>query len=562
MSFSNILVLFGFFLTLPILTKLFSTLRFKRSAGYRHPGTSVRPNPPILPYWDIFLGHFFHLAWDTRKFVNNTIHIAWQDPVEVKAGFIDFTVVSNPDQIKRVFRACKQFSNKQLTVVALQNIFGASKEVGRLFENDETPDLGETKSPHGTNETDGGQLNEHISGINQYARKFLSGSHLHSLSRLFLSTLEQNVEAMNIQSEWVHYPDLYTFLQNIVSPAATETLMGKKIFEIHPQIVDDFWTFDQAVPSFVRLFPRWLIRSPYRARDRIFDAFIKLDESASHHIFRLSPDDPDWEPYLGSKFLRARHNYAKFIRILPANIKAWEKMGILFAANSNLLPAMFWYILEALKDKNLHQRMDAEVFSCLSPSDLDVKRNLNKLLEQPLLQSVYAETLRLRVAIALPRTCESGQFDLLGHRIEKGKHIVIFTWPTLQGDSAWIQRGDLAVESLDEFWPERFLVPKEKGADIKGDEAPGSTQYEFSLRGLAGRWMPYGGGQHLCPGRHLAKRQLIGTFSYLTSHFDFELLNEGRENEVGPDMRWFPTGTLPPDRKVPFKIRRKLVKML
>ncbi|KAI0521606.1 cytochrome P450 [Xylaria bambusicola] len=560
MSISNIFVLFGFFLALPILTKTLSTFRFRRSTGYRYTGTSVCPNPPILPYWDIFLGQFFHLAWDTRKFVKDAINLAWQGPVEVKAGFIDFTVVSNPDQIKRVFRACKQFSNKQLTVVALQNIFGASREVARLFENDEALDLGEANSSHDTNEADEGQLNEHVNGFNHYARKYLSGSHLHFLSRLFLSNLEQNFEAMEIQSEWVHYPDLYTFLRNIVSPAATETLMGKKIFEIHPQIVDDFWSFDQAVPSLIRLFPRWLIRSQYRARDRIFDAFIKLDEFANHHVSRPSTDDPEWEPYMGSAFLRARHDYAKFIKILPANTKAWEKMGILFAANSNLLPAMFWYIMEALKDKTLHQRMDAEVFSCLSPSDLDVKRNLDKLLEQPLLQSAYAETLRLRVAIALPRTCESGEFDLSGRRIEKDKHIVIFTWPTLKDDNTWIQRGNLGVKALDEFWPERFLVPKEKGTGVMADEAQGS-QYEFSLRGLGGRWMPYGGGQHLCPGRHLAKRQLIGTFAYLTSHFDLELLNEGGGNEVGPDMRWFPTGTLPPDRKVPFKIKRKLIKV-
>lgn len=57
----------------------------------------------------------------------------------------------------------------------------------------------------------------------------------------------------------------------------------------------------------------------------------KLAElAAQRHLSHPAPDDPEWEPYLGSEFLRARHEYSKLKATLPAKTKAWEKMGILF----------------------------------------------------------------------------------------------------------------------------------------------------------------------------------------------------------------------------------------
>lgn len=77
----------------------------------------------------------------------------------------------------------------------------------------------------------------------------------------------------------------------------------------------------------------------------------------------------------------------------------------------------------------------------------------------------------------------------------------------------------------------------------------------FSLEGVAGCWLPFGGGQRMCPGRHFAKSEMLGTFAMLLSDYDLEL--SGDMDGIRPDMRWYPTGTLPPMGKVPFRIRRK-----
>ncbi|XXH01840.1 hypothetical protein Hte_008202 [Hypoxylon texense] len=539
-------------LLIPGITYTITVWRFHHAPIIRNGSRKPLIHPPVVPYWDVLLGHFFDLAWDTKGFLSKAVKLASRGPVEIKTAVIDFTVVSNAVQVQKIFRACGQFSNKHMAVVALQNLFGASKDVAALFESHEVDVAAlDTSSAEGE-----GDLKDHVSGFGSYARTYLSGPHLQALSERYLTNLKHNAQALDIHEEWVQFPDLYTFLQGLVSSATIEALMGSKIFEIHPNIVDDFWTFERATPQFLRAFPRWLIPSKYKTRDRIFNTMKKLEELALQNISRLKLEDPEWEPYLGSKFLRARHEYGQFLRPLPDNTKAWEKMGIMFAANANLLPSIFWYIFEALKDQDLQQRMIAEIQTCLPPDAPDVGRNIASLMDQPLLQSAYAETLRLRVAIALPRTCEHSDFNLSGHRIKKDKLLIVLTWPVPEDEAAWVQSGrPPSKKGVDEFWADRYLIPKQTTKDGNCGK-DGSSNYEFSLRGLSGRFMPYGGGQHLCPGRHYAKSQLIGTLAFFFSQYELELLQPTQSNKVQPDMRWFPSGSLPPNRRVPFRIKR------
>lgn len=547
------LILAFFILLLPILTHYISSWRFRRNSDARDQNVLIAP--PVIPYWNILLGHLFDLAWNTRGFLEKAVQLARQSPVEVKAGVIDFTVVSNPRQIQKVFLSCKKLSNKHMAVVALQQLFGASKEVAELFEDGQFVDVPAVGTHDETTAQGEAQLKDHVSGFGAYARTFLSGPYLKSVSQQFMANLAHHTESLDIKDDWVEFPDLYSFLQGIVSRATIEALMGSKIFEINPEIVQDFWTFERGTPKFIRCCPRWLMPTQYKARDRIFETLKELDHLASQNLSRLEPTHPDWEPYLGSKFLRARHEYGMFLNPLPDDTKAWEKMGIMFGANSNLLPSMFWYIFEVLKDPKLRDRMSAEVMSCLPTENPEVGHHLESLSQQPLLQSAYAETLRMRVAIALPRTCERGDFELYGHKIKKDKHILIFTSPVMQDDAAWTRAGKPPLRPFEKFWADRFLAPKNASQHKTGDEE--MKDLEFSLRGLAGRWMPFGGGQHLCPGRHYAKRQIIGSFSFFFANYELELLDEAGSSKVEPDMRWFPSGSLPPNRQVPFRIRRR-----
>lgn len=192
----------------------------------------------------------------------------------------------------------------------------------------------------------------------------------------------------------------------------------------------------------------------------------------------------------------------------------------------------------------LQENLKTELQDCLKPEtgDLDIL----KFSTKPLLQSTYAEVLRLRVTTTTIRTNEDANFKLdPDYTIGKNIIMTIFSSVTAYNRQAWeATRPESVTKSLDEFWPERFLVRKDKDA-------------KFSLEGLTECWMPYGGGHRMCPGRHFAKNEIIGTLGLLLELFECELIDVQQAELVKPDTRWVPYGTLPPTKKVAVRLRRR-----
>lgn len=198
----------------------------------------------------------------------------------------------------------------------------------------------------------------------------------------------------------------------------------------------------------------------------------------------------------------------------------------------------------------LRTQLLAEAHQCRKADGLF---DVAALTQKPRLQSAFAEVCRYYVAIAVTRTVTAPGLDLGEWTIPAGDSVSVFGREAAFNDEAWKLVGRPQETPLANFDAERFLVP------LEGDAAAGTDDVMFSLEGLAGCWLPFGGGQRMCPGRHFAKSEMLGTFVMLFTRFELELLPTNNAGEVKPDMKWYPTGTLPPINKVPFRIRRKNV---
>ncbi|KAF2000493.1 hypothetical protein P154DRAFT_575855 [Amniculicola lignicola CBS 123094] len=99
------------------------------------------------------------------------------------------------------------------------------------------------------------------------------------------------------------------------------------------------------------------------------------------------------------------------------------------------------------------------------------------------------------------------------------------------------------------FWPGRYLVP----STVPFSDGP---QLNFSLDGRSGQWLPFGLGEHMCPGRHFAKQEMILDFAILITMFDFELLTPDGW-KPGDEAKRYGFGTQTPDAKTPFRIKRR-----
>ena len=228
-----------------------------------------------------------------------------------------------------------------------------------------------------------------------------------------------------------------------------------------------------------------------------------------------------------------------------------------------------WNIVEIFRDKHLLKRIQEELaeinFQGVQSND-DVK----KLLSLPLLQSVYAELLRLRIEVQTVFNSEKEDIVVNQWRFPKKSLLLVPAGAAHRDTDFWnTQNGQ---HPLDEFWAERFLVypndpqsgPQKSAISPAPNDRPGSgnpgpmngsNKPRYAVSGLTNSFIPYGVGERTCPGRGFARREIVTTCALAVTHFDIEILST--EKTFATNSAFYGIGTQRPLKPIPFRIRRK-----
>lgn len=208
----------------------------------------------------------------------------------------------------------------------------------------------------------------------------------------------------------------------------------------------------------------------------------------------------------------------------------------------------------------------------------------DRLCRNPLLQSMFAETLRLRTVQFIVRASEHEDINISHWTIPKGQMVVVDTHTAHTDKTMWSTGGRGDPHPVEEFWPDRFLVyptdphsgpllsrpttdqpssrinpqSHEPPQDISSTINDASKEPKFSLTGLSGSWVPFGGGRRQCPGRIFAKQEIVTSVALLCASFDIEFLSGASHVKPEPDMRYYGLGGARPTKKVPCRIRRRI----
>jgi cytochrome P450 len=239
--------------------------------------------------------------------------------------------------------------------------------------------------------------------------------------------------------------------------------------------------------------------------------------------------------------------------------------NVFYSANVNLGPAAFWAVLEIFRNPALLEQVRSRLPDVRSVADvsslLSISENKESICADPLLQSIYTETLRLRVCAFIVRRFPHDSVDLHGWRVPRDQTCLVSTHPAHMHGDGWNTDG--GQQPLDRFWAHRFLIPK---MDASAASTPPAEQsqntlsaengWSFSLRGLEGVWIPFGGGPRACPGRHLTKHHMITTMAAMVMLFDVDITASEQALRMSEGCHGF--GTLLPMGKVPFRIRRRV----
>ncbi|KAJ3562770.1 hypothetical protein NPX13_g8441 [Xylaria arbuscula] len=405
-------------------------------------------------------------------------------------------------------------------------------------------------------------------GLHHGYLQALSGPGLAPISQRIFQGIYKRIDTMEnqLRDDWTHLPNLYKYFQKDLSSAIIEALFGPMLLNLHPDIVDNLWKYDDMVPWLAKGIPSWINPGPYRARDKIrgqlkdwyVHARRDFDESK---IYADGDGDPCW----GSELMRERHKLLE--RSHDDDSLASSDLGSIWAVIANTVPSILYTVLHIFKDPELLQRIRAEVserFNGEVPTPWHVK-DLRIFHDMPLLESVYAETLRLYVKVWFMVSSAHTDVALGRWRLPRGDIGVINSDVSHMDESFWnTQEGRHPV---DKFWAERFLVdPKDplsgpinpavrmQTATATSLEAEKKTPY-FSQAGLMGAWIPYGGGPAICPGRHLAKHIIFFVCSLLVSKFDIEV--QTSDETIKLDSSRFGLGVGRPLDAVPVTIRMR-----
>lgn len=224
----------------------------------------------------------------------------------------------------------------------------------------------------------------------------------------------------------------------------------------------------------IGFYPQIVARKAYQAQQRVSKAFKEyydagLDKNANQFI-------------KGRARVARDHN-------LDNTVLGMFEIAICFAPVTNVVPTVFWMLSYIYSDADLLQALREEVAILGNPLDI------TKLRSCPLLISTFQETQRLKQHGNAVRFVTADTL-LGGYLLKKGSIIQIPSAVLNTASSTW------GLDSKT-FNPRRFLDSDDKKARQQG-------------------FIPFGGGKHLCPGRHLAFTETLGFVAAFVLGFDME----------------------------------------
>lgn len=343
--------------------------------------------------------------------------------------------------------------------------------------------------------------------------------------------------------------DLFAWLRGRMFIGTTTSIFGSYILEVYPNLADDFFTFDAGFLKVVYGTPKLLAGDVYPALKRCLKGTERwLNNALAKLEGQLDPNEgPNWEPYLGCRLMKARQKLFDAAG-LSMKAKASQEVGLLFGVTSNAIPATGWMLFHILSSpEDLLPRVISELSTAQSA---DGTLDIPTLITLPLFLSVYTEVLRMYVAVNVTREVH-GDFVIDGHLLKKGNTIMAPSWLGHRDPNVWnnLHPGH---PSVNEFYAERFL--RQEGEKLV-----------CSTAGLSGKYFPYGGGAHICPGRIFAKQEILAAVAMVLLGFEFEFVSwvnpfskDKEERFPRTKKGYVGNGVMAADRDMRVRMRRKM----
>ncbi|KAK9333369.1 cytochrome P450 [Lipomyces starkeyi] len=338
----------------------------------------------------------------------------------------------------------------------------------------------------------------------KFLQVFSNKSNLASIVETLRGTYKGFVDETSGFCETEEVIDLYNFARYKMYSASAIAVFGPS-FPVE-EMYKDYITFEDSLMSFIRKTPRFLNLSGYKARDRVLeligDFFMNEEKVAESSVLVRG---------LCEEFKKAEYRHTR-----PVDFAGYF-LSIVFASKSNSVPAAFWYIAHIVSDPEL--KAEIERIIAANYNNESGSFDWDALFADKVLVSCFKETTRLvsnaTSGRAITRDTMLKVADPLHHGAD-GKEIV---------REYFLHKGDsvLMIGNLVHWDPEAYPEPMKWIGKRFLDENRGKlVKHEDEWRS----YVPWGGGGHMCPGRHLALIEAVVQCVYILWYFDVEPIDK------------------------------------
>lgn len=348
-------------------------------------------------------------------------------------------------------------------------------------------------------------------GEDFYREQFLPGQQLDVLWHRVISLLNVHVtwERLVKGRTTRVLPDisLLGWTQDVLLQVVIEAFFGKQLLRIEPQMIKFFVAFDDQSWKLTYKYPRRASRDMHKAKDSMV--------AAIEQYLRLPKDQRSDQAWLISKLefetkdagidthdLAAMITSLLWVYVKGSYILACSRVHAplicltlisgTYRILSNAYKLCFWTMAHLLFKPDLFSIVKAEIDQAASQGLPGLELRLD---DCPRLVSVYWEVIRLTSSSTSIRTVEAP--TILGRYLIPSKAKLLLPFRQLHFNQ------DVFGANVNTFDAERFQN------DPTLSKSP-------SFR-------PFGGGSTYCPGRHVARREVLVFIAMAISRFDLEL---------------------------------------
>ncbi|KAF8857394.1 cytochrome P450 [Acephala macrosclerotiorum] len=322
---------------------------------------------------------------------------------------------------------------------------------------------------------------------------------------------------------------LFDWVKTAYTVATAESFYGaRNPISENPELVKSVWDFEEGLPIlFLGIFPSLTARKAWKARR---DLALAFTEYYNKGLDRYA-----------NSFVKGRAKVARVENFTNSDLGSFE-ITVLFASLTNTVPNAFTMLCQVLSDPALTSEICEEVTRVATRTTVDgvdhVSLDITAFNTQcPILLSTFQETIRMCVNATPVRVVTEDMMLKDKYLLKKGGIVQVSGGAIHESPKFW---GDDSAT----FNPYRHLKTKERTKEQKKAQSQGL--------------MPFGGGKHLCLGRHLAFVEIVSFVAMLVYGFEVRM-KDGSGLVRPPPFRRQPMGenSKKPKHDVEVLVRRK-----